>query len=97
MTDKGWQVRDSSQGYLEFRASLSIRSEFRAALESLKYGGHGIEWLEQNGWFYSLFVVRGHPILLAAIQKAIIRKWAFRSSNVHLKQYKRGANLDQLA
>ena len=74
-----------------------MRSEFRAALESLRHKGYGIDWLEQNGWFYSLFVIRGHSALLAAIQKAIMRKWVFRTPNVHLRQYDRGANLDRLA
>jgi hypothetical protein len=96
MADKARQVRDASEAYLEFRASLSVRSEFRAALESLKCRGYAIEWLEQNGWFYSLFVVRGHLTILSAIQKAIVRKWASRTSNVHLKQYNRGASLDRL-
>jgi hypothetical protein len=76
---------------------LLVRAEFRAALESLRRNGYRVEWLEQKGWFYSLFVVRGHATLLAAIQKAIIRKWVFRTPDVRLRRYIRGANLDQLA
>jgi hypothetical protein len=56
MTDRGWQVRDTSEGYLEFRASASVRFEFRTALERLKCSGYGIEWLEQVGWFHSVFL-----------------------------------------
>jgi hypothetical protein len=97
MTNKGRQVSDLSEGYLEFGASPSVRSGFRAALERLKCSGYSIEWLEQKGWFYSLFVVHGHPAFLTAIQKAIVRKWALRTSTVHLKQYYRGAHLDLLA
>jgi hypothetical protein len=97
MINNGWQVSGLSEGYLEFRASLSVRSEFRAALERLKCSGYGIEWLERRGWFYSLFVVHGHPAFLTAIQNAIVRKWALRTSTVHLKQNNRGALLDLLA
>jgi hypothetical protein len=97
MSDNDRQVRDLSLAYLEFRASASIRSEFRAALERLKCRGYGIEWLEQEGWFHSLFVVRGRQGFLAAVQNAIVRKWAPRTSTIHLKRYNRGAQLDFLA
>ena len=90
MSDNDRQVRDLSEAYLEFRASASVRSEFRAALERLKCRGYGIEWLEQKGWFHSLFVVRGHLAFLAAIQKAIIRKWASRTSQCTSKTKQSG-------
>jgi hypothetical protein len=97
MTDKRWQVCDLPESYLEFRASPSVRSEFRVALERLKCRGYRIDWLEQKGWFYSIFLVRGPVAFLAATQNAIVRKWALRISQVHLKQYSRGTHLDQLA
>jgi hypothetical protein len=97
MSDKDQLVRDLSVAYLEFRASASVRSEFRAALERLKCRGYGIEWLEQEGWFHSLFVVHGRVAFLAAIQKAIVRRGGSPTATTHLKRYNRGAQLDFLA
>jgi hypothetical protein len=85
------------QGILEYRASTFVRSRFRNGLERLKLTGYSIDWLEQKGWFGSVFFVRGHPAILAAIQKAIDRIWLRQTSSIHTERTARGTYLNVLA
>ena len=62
-----------SVGSPEYRASAFVCSEFGDGLERLRSTGYSVDWLEQKGWLGSVFFVRGHPAILAAIQKAADR------------------------
>lgn len=73
--------------YLEVQTTAFSRARFRLGLQRLKRHGFAIEWLEHEGWWASVFMVRGHPLLIAKLQR-ISGRIARRPSVL------RGRNLD---
>jgi hypothetical protein len=55
--------------YLEVQTTAFLRARFRLGLQRLKRRGFAIEWLEHEGWWASVFMVRGHPLLIAKLQR----------------------------
>jgi hypothetical protein len=55
--------------HLEVRATAFSRAGFRLGLQRLKRRGFAIEWLEHEGWWASVFMVSGHPLLISKLQR----------------------------
>jgi hypothetical protein len=73
--------------YLEVKTTAFSRAGFRLGLQRLKRRGFAIEWLEHEGWWASVFMVRGHPLLISKLQR-ISGRTARRPPILH------GRNLD---
>ena len=61
-----------SEHEFTFTAGAMVRKHFRMMLESERFSGRDIRWLENKGWFESQFLVRGKAEDAKATESRIV-------------------------
>jgi hypothetical protein len=57
--------------YLEVQTTEFSRERIRSGLQRLKFRGLPIGWFERRGWWRSVFLVWGHPVLIATLERSL--------------------------
>jgi hypothetical protein len=57
--------------YLEVHTTEFSRARIGIGLQRLKLRGLPIGWYERRGWWRSVFLVWGHPALIAKLERSL--------------------------
>jgi hypothetical protein len=60
--------------YLEVHATVLSRARIERGLRRLRLRGCAIDWFVREGWWRTVFIVWGHPVLIAHLHLALGRR-----------------------